>query len=93
MYSRVTTKDILLRRSPPLVPVRECFEQQPQALRNLEHVAGRMEARERRVAQNVDLGRSLVGQSRNPVGQGVEAQLPHEGGRLRPQRCLVVEGR
>jgi hypothetical protein len=50
MYSRVTTKDLLLRRSPPLLPIRKCCEQQLQALRNLEQVAGGMEARERRVA-------------------------------------------
>jgi len=36
MYSRVTKKNLLLRRSPPLLPIRECFEQQLQALRNLE---------------------------------------------------------
>jgi hypothetical protein len=73
MYSRVTKKNLLLRRSPPLVPIRECFEQQLQALRNLEQVARGMEARERRVAQDVDLGRSLVGQSRDSVGKRVEA--------------------
>jgi hypothetical protein len=54
MYTRVTTKNILLGRGSSFVPLRECLEQDLQPLGGFGMVAGRMEARERRMRQDVD---------------------------------------
>jgi hypothetical protein len=53
MYSRVTPKHFLDARGAALLPVGKFLQQERQALGNLGVVSGRMQARERRMREDV----------------------------------------
>ena len=80
-------------RGPSLAGVRERCKQGLDALGRFRVAERGMQLRKRRVSQDLDRGLLLRGLRGDPVGLGVHAQLPHEGGRLHPFRGLVFEGR
>jgi hypothetical protein len=80
-------------RSPSLARVGERSKQDLDAFGRFRLAERGMQLRKRRVSQDLDRGLLLRGLRGDPVGLGVHAQLPHEGGRLHPFRGLVFEGR
>ena len=78
---------------PALACIREGLEQDLEAFGRVRMAKSRVQLRERRMSQDVDRRRLLRGQRGDPVGLGIHAQLPYEGGRLHPFRGLVNEGR
>ena len=80
-------------RGPSRARVGERRKQDLDAFGRFQLAERGMQLRKRRVSQDVDRGLLLRGLRGDPVGLGVHAQLPHEGGRLRPFRGLVFEGR
>jgi hypothetical protein len=89
----VYTFDGTTFRSRPLARIGELLEQDLEALGRVGMAERRVQLRERRVTQDVD-GRTLLGGlCGDPVCLGVHPQLPYEGGRLRPVRGLIFEGR
>ena len=79
-------------RRPPLARLGEGLEQDLEALGRLRMAAGGMKPRQCWVGQDF-YAAILRGLRGDLVGLGVHAELPDEGGRLRPVRGLIYEGR
>jgi hypothetical protein len=92
--------------SPSLVRVGKRSEQNLESFRRLGVTVRRMQARQRLMRQDVDrrtasracmsqrsIAAILRGERGDSVGEGIQSQLAHEVGRLRPFRGLVFEGR
>jgi hypothetical protein len=77
---------------PSLARIREGLDQDLEALGRLRMAGGGMKPRQSWVGQDV-YAAILRGLRGDPVGLGVHAELPDEGGRLRPVRGLIYEGR
>ena len=89
---RVYTFECAALRRPPLARIREGLEQDLEALGRLRMAAGGMKPRQSWVGQDF-YAAILRGLRGDPVGLGVHAEPPDEGGRLRPVRGLIYEGR
>lgn len=89
---RVYTFECAALRRPPFARIREGLQQDLEALGRLGMAGGGMKPRQSWVGQDFDAA-ILRGLRGDPVGLGVHAELPDEGGRLRPVRGLIYEGR
>ena len=89
---RVYTFECVAPRRPPFARIREGLEQDLEAFGRLRMAGSRMKLRQSWVGQDF-YAAILRGLRGDPVGLGVHAELPDEGGRLRPVRGLIYEGR